>query len=195
MSARSDAELAASARGGDRGALDELLSRHVDRVHQLCRRILRDPHDALDATQNALIAVALRIDRFDGRAAFSTWLYRVTTNAALDEARRRARRPVPVGSWPERPAGDDLSSEVADRVDIERALDSIPVEFRAAVALRDLADLSYEEIGDVLDVPPGTVRSRIARGRTALAAVLRSDAGAGSREPAGTSGSSDREEP
>ena len=80
---------------GDRGALDALLARHVDRVHAICRRIC-GPDDALDATQDALIAVARSVDRFDGRAAFTTWLHRVATNAALDEVRRRRRRPEPV---------------------------------------------------------------------------------------------------
>ena len=80
---------------GDRRALEVLLDRHADRIHAVCRRIVAHPEDALDATQEAMIAIARGIPRFDGRAAFTTWCYRVATNAALDELRRKRRRPVP----------------------------------------------------------------------------------------------------
>jgi len=165
-----DAQLAAAAASGDRRALELLLARHVDRVHGVCRRILGNEEDALDATQEALLAVARRIDSFDGRSQFTTWMYRVASNAAIDEARRRRRRAVPTEPDPERPAtGPRLDDQVADRLDVDAALGQLPVEFRAAVALRDLAGLDYAEIARILDVPPGTVRSRIARGRAVLA--------------------------
>jgi len=168
-----DGELASRAARGDRVALEQLLARHADRVHAICRRVLANPDDALDATQEALLAVARRIGSFDGRAQFTTWLYRVAVNAALDEARRRRRRPVPTDLAIDRAdAGRPLDSAVADRVDIDAALRSIPASFRAAVALRDLAGCDYDEIARILDIPPGTVRSRIARGRAALADAL-----------------------
>ncbi len=173
MGDRSDNELARAAAIGDAGALDELLARHVDRIHALCSRVLRDPQDALDATQNALIAIARGVDRFDGRAAFTTWMYRVATNAALDEGRRRSRRPVPVEDLP---AGADPGSGteivVGAAIDVHAALARLPEEFRVAVVLRDLEDLDYAEIASILGIPPGTVRSRIARGRAALAELL-----------------------
>jgi RNA polymerase sigma-70 factor, ECF subfamily len=172
LRARDDATLASLAAGGDRDALEVLLDRHVDRVHAICRRVLGHPEDALDATQEALIAITRAIRGFDGRAAFTTWLYRVATNAAIDERRRRGRRPTPddrVVDTPSRQAGPD---QVADRLDVDTALARIPEEFRVAVVLRDLCDLDYAQIAAVLEVPPGTVRSRIARGRAALAAVL-----------------------
>jgi RNA polymerase sigma-70 factor, ECF subfamily len=166
----SDVELAAAAARGDGRALDALLERHVDRVHGICRRILANHDDALDATQEALLAIARRIATFDGRSQFTTWLYRVAANAAIDEARRRQRRPAPVETIVERAdAGPSVADTVADRLVVDAALASIPVEFRAAVALRDLAGLDYAQIGEVLGVAPGTVRSRIARGRAALA--------------------------
>ncbi len=130
------------------------------------------PEDALDATQNALIAVARGIRRFDGRAAFRTWLYRVTMNAALDELRRHRRRPIPVETLPE-PRPSTTATDRADaRIDLDAALGAVPVDFRVAVVLRDLCDLDYAEIAAVLDVPVGTVRSRISRGRDALASIL-----------------------
>jgi RNA polymerase sigma-70 factor (ECF subfamily) len=174
-----DRALVAAAQGGDRGALDTLLRRHHDRVHALCRRITGHDADALDATQEALLAIVRGLPRFDGRAAFSTWAYRIATNACLDELRRRRRRPepglpedLPPTSGPSRDRGPDLDSAVADRLAVDHALAGLPPEFRAAVVLRDVCRLDYAEIAEVLGIPPGTVRSRIARGRAVLARTL-----------------------
>jgi RNA polymerase sigma-70 factor (ECF subfamily) len=169
-----DDQLAVAAGRGDRAALDALLRRHMSLIHGICRRILAHPDDALDATQEALLAIARGIHSFDGRARFTTWCYRVTTNAALDEARRRSRRPRPVETVPDAVAGGGpgIDDRVADQLAIDAALAQLPAEFRAAVALRDLGGLDYAQIAEILDVPPGTVRSRIARGRAALADLL-----------------------
>jgi RNA polymerase sigma-70 factor (ECF subfamily) len=164
--------LVAAAVDGDRRALELLLDRHADRVHAVCRRIVAHPEDALDATQEAMIAIARGITRFDGRAAFSTWCYRIATNAALDELRRTRRRPRPADpdavelvATASASAPDDV---VAARLDVDAALREVPEEFRAAVVLRDLCDLDYAEIAEVLAIPAGTVRSRISRGRAIL---------------------------
>jgi RNA polymerase sigma-70 factor (ECF subfamily) len=176
---RDDHALVDAARKGDRGALDQLLRRHHDRILGLCRRLAGNEADALDATQEALIAIVRGLPRFDGRAAFTTWAYRVTTNACLDELRRRRRRPVP--GLPEdhdAPApglagrGEPGIDGLGDRLAVEQALARLPIEFRAPVVLRDLCDLDYQEIGETLGIPPGTVRSRIARGRAHLARTL-----------------------
>ena len=167
-----DTALVAAARDGDRRALEELLERHADRIHAVCRRIVADPQDALDATQEALLAVARGITRFDGASRFSTWCYRVATNAALDEVRRARRRPVAMEPSTSLRDPRDGATAVDARLDVDAALAALPPEFRAAVVLRDLGDLDYAEIAEVLGVPPGTVRSRIARGRAALAAAL-----------------------
>ena len=162
---------------GDRGALDVLLRRHADRIHAVCRRITGNDADALDATQEAMIAVVRGLGRFDGRSAFSTWVYRVATNACLDELRRRRRRPEPLADEDlEVAAGDGSASFSLDgvgvRVAIDAALGMVAPDYRAAVVLRDLVGLDYDEIGEVLGLPPGTVKSRIARGRAALADAL-----------------------
>lgn len=168
-----DEALAAAAASGDRDALDALLRRHAGLVNAVCRRVLAHPDDALDATQEALLAIARKIHTFDGRSRFTTWCYRVATNAALDEARRRARRPSPVDVVPEpRSQGPAIDDLVADQLDVDAALARLSPDHRAAVALRDLVGLDYAEIGEVLGIPPGTVRSRIARGRAALADQL-----------------------
>jgi RNA polymerase sigma-70 factor, ECF subfamily len=165
-----DDALAAAAANGDRDALDALLRRHAGLVNAVCRRVLAHPEDAQDATQEALIAIARKIHTFDGRARFTTWCYRVATNAALDEARRRARRPLPVDVVPEpRHGSSAIEDLVADQLDVDAAMAQLSPDHRAAVALRDLVGLDYAEIGEVLGLAPGTVRSRIARGRAALA--------------------------
>jgi RNA polymerase sigma-70 factor (ECF subfamily) len=179
-----DRTLAAAARAGDRGALDALLRRHQDRWWRLCRRLTGNDADARDALQEAMIAIARGIRRYDGRAAFTTWAYRVTTNACLDELRRRSRRPLPHaasfvgadrrddGPAPEGPAVTDGRADIdalVDRLDVDAALAGLPHEFRVAVVLRDLCDLDYAEIARVLGIPTGTVKSRIARGRATLA--------------------------
>ena len=108
-------------------------------------------------------------------------MYRIATNVCLDELRRRARRPVPgLGARDgEQLVSDDpmddgplLEERVGDHIDIDAALATLPPEFRAAVVLRDVCQLDYAEIAEVLGIPGGTVRSRIARGRAAAAAAL-----------------------
>jgi RNA polymerase sigma-70 factor (ECF subfamily) len=168
-----DDALALAARAGDRAALERLLHAHADRIHAVCRRIIANPEDALDATQEAMLAVARGISRFDGSARISTWIYRVATNAALDELRRQRRRPVPAEPAVAADPFGDGTAAVDARLDVDAALASIPEDFRVAVVLRDLCDLDYAEIAEILDLPPGTVRSRISRGRTALEAWFR----------------------
>jgi RNA polymerase sigma-70 factor (ECF subfamily) len=170
---RSDGTLVAAAQAGDREALETLLRRHHDRLAALCRRVCGNDADAADAGQEALMAIVRGLPRYDGRAAFGTWAYRVATNACLDELRRRTRRPVPgLEHLPEPVAATDPAEAAAAAVDVDAALATLPPEFRAAVVLRDLCALDYAEIAEVLEIPPGTVRSRIARGRALLAARI-----------------------
>jgi RNA polymerase sigma-70 factor (ECF subfamily) len=149
----------------------------------VCRRIAGNDADAQDACQVALLAIVRGLPRYDGRAAFGTWAYRVATNACLDELRRRGRRPVPVEEVIDRPVAERRTDHVADRMLIDAALAELPEEFRAAVALRDLCDMDYTQIAEALDIPPGTVRSRIARGRAALADALTGNSPQGEERP------------
>jgi len=192
----SDGQLVAAAREGDPGALDQLLRRHVDMIHAVCARIAGNPADAADATQEALIAIVRGLPRFDERASVRTWMYRVATNACLDELRRRGRRPVATGTETFDRPGDapGLDSAVTDRLSIDGALARIPEEFRVAVVLRDVQGMDYAQIAEVLDVPLGTVRSRIARGRAALAALL-GDPDGSSHGNSGASARRPRERP
>lgn len=138
--------------------------------------------DAQDATQEALIAVVRGLPRFDGRAAFTTWMYRVATNACLDELRRRKRRPEPASTETESlPRSSDATPELdqtlADRFALDAALATLSDEFRSVIVLRDVLGLDYAAIAEVLALPAGTVRSRIARGRAELARRLGNPAG------------------
>ena len=148
-------------------------------IHSICRRIAGNEADALDATQEALISIVKGLHRFDGRARFSTWAYRVATNACLDELRRRKRRPDPglsdshsddsyIAAHKPRDPGETVSA----KVDVDTAMAALSEEFRTAVVLRDLVGLDYAEIAEVLEIAPGTVRSRIARGRSRLADII-----------------------
>jgi RNA polymerase sigma-70 factor (ECF subfamily) len=155
-------------------------------VHAVCARIAGNPADAADATQEALIAIVRGLSRFDGRASVRTWMYRVATNACLDELRRRGRRPRPglpdqaIDQPGDRPS---LEEAVTNRLTIDDALADLPEDFRVAVVLRDVQGMDYAQIAEVLQVPVGTVRSRIARGRQALAGALGGNRGASHERP------------
>jgi RNA polymerase sigma-70 factor (ECF subfamily) len=174
-----DLDLVSAARSGDRSAMERLLARHLDRIHAVCRRVVGGERDADDAAQEAMIRIVRGLDGFDGRSSFSTWSHRIATNAALDELRRRARRPAlhvvredrAVDGGAHDPVDEAAARRVeaaGDRLDIDAALATLPEDFRVAVVLRDVADLDYAEIAHQLDVPVGTVKSRIARGRALL---------------------------
>ena len=173
---------------GDPTAFDELVRRHQTRVYNLCLRILGSPDDARDATQDAFLAALRNLNRFRGDAAFTTWLHRVAVNACYDELRKQRRRPmlhvVPEGEEDRPresgPAAEDHADAIAGSMDAAAALMQVAEEFRFALVLADVQDLPYEEIGRILDIPIGTVKSRVHRGRLALARVM---GGGGSREP------------
>ena len=179
-------DLLARARAGERAAIDALLRIHYDAVHAVCHRMVLSRESADDAAQNALLAIVRGLPRFDGRANLSTWIYRIATNAAIDEIRRIQRAPraadPAVLITTETPNPDsDTTAGLAEHLDqsstVAGALVKVPHEFRVALVLRYVADLDYAEIAEVLGVPVGTVRSRLARGKEALAQHL------GGREP------------
>lgn len=164
---------------GDTDAFTQLVERHRQRVYNLCLRLLGDADDAADAAQDAFVSVLTKLDRFRGEAAFTTWLHRISVNACYDLTRRRRRQPMlrlaGDGDAADEDAGPpvpDPADELAGTRDVVAALRVIPEEFRTAVVLADLQDLPYEEIAKVLDVPIGTVKSRVHRGRVALARAM-----------------------
>lgn len=170
---------------GDIAAFDELVRAHEDRVMGICLRMMRDRDAALDAVQETFLTVFRKADRYQAKAAFSTWLYRVAVNTCYDQLRKAKRRraePLPETTDPADPRSGDLIEAVELRPDIERALQRVPSDFRAAVVLVDLEGLALEQAAQILDVPIGTVKSRVFRGRKILAESL-GNLRAGSRHP------------
>ena len=163
----------ARAQKGDTGALDAVLRHHYEAIRSVCHRIVMNTADAEDATQMALISVARALPSFDRRSSLSTWIYRIATNAALDEVRRIQRRPLPTDkeSVYDSPTSDRTNA-VDAQMDVSAALAQLPEEYRTTIVLRHVADLDYEEIAAIQGVPVGTVRSRLARGRAQLAEIL-----------------------
>jgi RNA polymerase sigma-70 factor, ECF subfamily len=188
----SDESLLAAHLRGDPRAFGTLVTRHERRIYGLCLRILGNREDAEDATQEAFLAALRKAATFRRAAAFSTWLYRIAVNAATDQARRRGRaRTVPLepdDAGTPTPAHDpaDHGDAVATAVTVQAALARIPEEFRAAVVLCDLLRLPYAEAAAVLEVPVGTVKSRVFRGRLALAGELRPEPAETVRTPLDT---------
>ena len=165
-------------RWGDEAAFTEVFRRFAGMVYNLAWRLAGDHEEARDLSQDVFLRVYRHLGAFGGRSSLKTWIYRVTLNRCRS---RLGRRRLPLD-----PHGTERAASVVDprpspervalaRVDAERlgaALLALPRGFREAVVLRDVEGLSYEEIAAVLRVPPGTVRSRIARGRAALRAAL-----------------------
>ena len=194
--AERDEELVRRFKAGEPEAFTDLVRRHQHRVYSVCLRMLGDADAAAAVAQDTFIAVLRKLDGFRGDAAFTTWLHRVVVNACYDELRRTRRRPmlhVLADDGPEHEAGPpapDHADEVAGTHDAAAAIASIPEEFRMAVVLADVHDMAYEQISKVLDVPVGTVKSRVHRGRLALAATLGIDP---AREPGGRAQTSEQE--
>ena len=194
--AERDEELVRRFKAGEPEAFTDLVRRHQHRVYSVCLRMLGDADAAADVAQDTFIAVLRKLDGFRGDAAFTTWLHRVAVNACYDELRRTRRRPmlhVLADDGPEHEAGPpapDHADEVVGTHDAAAAIASIPEEFRMAVVLADVHDMAYEQISKVLDVPVGTVKSRVHRGRLALAATLGIDP---AREPGGRAATSEQE--
>lgn len=174
-SERSDAELLHAHSSGDPYAFDELIRRHRDRLWAVALRTLRDPDEAADALQDALISAFRAAGTFRAEAAVTTWLHRIVVNACLDRMRRRQARPTV--ALPERGVGEpaDRRDRMAERdtaLTVEAALGSLPVEQRSAIALVDIEGYSVADTARILGVAEGTVKSRCARGRARLAILL-----------------------
>ena len=158
----------------DRRALHSLYELHGARVQRLCRRLLGRAADAEDAAQDVFLKLFERAERFDGRARFTTWLHRFTVNLCLH--RRERERLRAAASLPR--DGDELHgadeppeealARTETRAGLERLLARLSDEHRTIVVLRELEVLSYREIGEVLELPQGTVMSRLARAREQL---------------------------
>lgn len=178
--ARDDADLVTRAAAGDIGAFESLVRAHADAVYAHAYRFFGDAQAAQDATQEVWVKVFRSLEGFGSRAAFTTWLFRVTRNVCLDMLRsgRRAATPIdPVELHGI--ANDDTAGEAVGAVDLETAMRALSPEDREAFNAVALFGLPYAEAGSVLGVPAGTVKSRVFRARRALTTLLSLDAKGG----------------
>lgn len=188
MSETDDRTLLDKAVAGDAGALEALMGRHAGRVYRLAYGITRNPADAEEVVQDVFLTVVRKGGSFEGQATLATWMYRVTMNAALNR-RRGKRRELEVSLEEHLPtytenghrAGDrsdllvDWSSTPEERVlsgesrrVLENAIDSLPDHYRAVLVLRDVEELSNEEVASIVGDSLASVKSRLHRARMAL---------------------------
>lgn len=181
-----EAGLVARSRLGDTRAFDQLITLHRDRIYMIANHILRNNDDALDVTQETFLRAWKNLARFDGTASLGSWLSRIASNASIDLIRRRQSHPqtefeaAPMAidaasrttpSQPSKP-GDNLDrAEMRER--FERALATLSPEHRAVIVLKEIDDLSYQEIADAVGCSIGTVMSRLFYARKKLQNELR----------------------
>jgi RNA polymerase sigma-70 factor (ECF subfamily) len=191
--APADDEIVRRAQAGDHDAFRMLVERYQGRAYGLALRVLRDEEQAKDAVQDAFLKVYRSLDRFEGRAGFYTWLYRIVMNQCLDRKRRdKSDREV---EWNDEsaagvlnasesaasPAGRDADREAPDvaierseiRQAVARAIDALPEDARRTIQLREIDGLSYKEIAEAMGIPKGTVMSRLHYARQRLRELLR----------------------
>ncbi len=188
MEAGGDVALVERLRGGDQAALETLMERYASRVYRLAHGITRNEADAEEVVQDVFLTLFRKIHTFEGRAALSSWLYRVTTNAALIKRRgqrldrevaleahlpaflpdghRAGSRDSLLADWSHTPESELLSAE--NRTTLERAIDALPGPYRAVVVLRDVEGLSNEEVAEAVRESVACVKSRLHRARMAL---------------------------
>ncbi len=182
---RDDAELVARARAGDERAFRALLERYERPVFSICLRMVRDRELAADLAQDAFIKVFSMLERYDSAYAFSSWLFKITSNLCIDHLRRRRIDTVPMDDPIAREDGEIRRQYASDEPDphehaeraermemLERAIGELPEHYRVILLLRHQEHLAYDEIARVLDVPLGTVKARIHRAREALRRIL-----------------------
>jgi RNA polymerase sigma-70 factor (ECF subfamily) len=189
ISAReADAELVQRVQAGDKQAFNLLVSKYQRRVIRLLSRLIRDPAEIEDVTQEAFIKAYRALPNFRGDSAFYTWLYRIAVNTAKNYLAAQGRRPRTVSEFQGGEDGESfeamdvvednntpesamLTRQVAETVN--RAIEALPEDLRTAITLREIEGLTYEEIAQAMSCPIGTVRSRIFRAREAISEQLK----------------------
>lgn len=174
-------QLILDAQAGSTTALEQLLHDSYPQVYTVCRRMCSSREDAEDAAQQASISIVRGVKNFDHQSKFSTWVHRIAVNASLDLLRKHQRQVLvtPITESIQLVADSDRDPEsvaigAEQRDTVTRALDELSEEFRVPIILRDLLDWAYGDIAVFLDISPGTVKSRIHRGRQQLSELLTS---------------------
>ncbi|MBC8081323.1 MAG: RNA polymerase sigma factor SigW [Gorillibacterium sp.] len=185
-----ETRLAKLARSGDRMAFAGLVDLYKDKMFHLGYRMLGSPHEAEDVVQETFLRVYTNLDRYDEFQKFSTWIYRIATNLCIDRLRKRkasysldAEMPDGEGAdWysllPSQQATPEEQTMLTETQEsIRKAINTLPEKYKSVVILRYLQDMSLQEIGDVLDMPVTTVKTRVHRGREFLRKKLQSEYG------------------
>jgi RNA polymerase sigma-70 factor (ECF subfamily) len=183
VEALSDHELVAAAKDGDELAFQEVVRRYRTPITNFVYRMLNDYDMAIDLAQETFVRVYTSIGRYEANYSFSTYIYRIASNLAISEIRKRKRRrvvslfsvftsedgdPVELDPADERQRQDEALLEDERRRAVNRAIASLPEKYRTALVLRDIEDHSYEQIAAILSLSEGTVKSRINRARNLL---------------------------
>ena len=181
----SDRELLERCRAGDEAAFDDLVLRHQQRAFNVAFQVLHDHEDATEVAQDAFVRIYRSVDSFRGECEFTTWLHQIVVNLALNKHRwwkRRGRQASVSLDSPVNTADGEVPLQIADNADppdvqtvkaeflelLSRRMDELPRKFRQVLILRNVDNLSYEQIAEVLNCSIGTVKSRIARARETL---------------------------
>jgi RNA polymerase sigma-70 factor (ECF subfamily) len=165
-----DPEVVAAARGGSLGAFELLVRRYQADVWRLAFHLLHDQALADDVTQDAFMRAFRFLGRYRGRSRFSTWLFSITRNCAMDELRRQGRRRRAAGRAQ---AGEPaVSTDTSSGIEVREALAALPMDLREPVVMIDMFGMSYREVASMLRIPQGTVKSRVHRARAALVEAL-----------------------
>ena len=173
-----DAGLVQQCRAGNREAFTVLVLRHQKTVYNVALRVLGHPEDARDATQNVFLKVFEHLDSFDPRYRFFSWIYRIALNEAMNRRSRRQQSTALTNEEPDGVPGPEavVAGEQTGKA-VEGALQRLVAEQREVVVLRHVADLSYEEMAEVLQVPEKTVKSRLHSARMRLRELLADEHG------------------
>jgi RNA polymerase sigma-70 factor (ECF subfamily) len=178
---RTDIELVAALQNGEQPAFSELLTRYTEKVNNLALRITRNQEDTEEILQDVFVTVFKKIDRFEGKSAFSSWLYRITVNTAFMKLRKRKQTQAvsldDVGDM----AQESFSGKRSDTSDVnfissrhelrsqlDQAIENLPEEYKAIFILRDVDGLSNQEVGEILNISVPAVKSRLHRSRLML---------------------------
>lgn len=170
-----DAALLRRVVDGDDDAFSEIMRTHENRVFSVCVRILGDRESAFDATQETFLTAFRKAYQFKGNAAVGTWIYRIAVNICYDMLRKHKRLrsgPLPDHIDPADHGAQETMEAAGVRPELREALDALPPEYRAAVVLSDVEDMSLPDVAETLRVPIGTVKSRVFRARRLLAKQL-----------------------
>ncbi len=184
-------QLVEAHRKGDPDAIGQLLEAYQRRMYSICYRMVRSEHDARDLTQDSMVRVIQGLDSYDGRSKLSTWVIRVTMNTCLSHLRKQKLRRhasleggsenAAVGPVDPRSMRELLPSRRVERSEMRlvlgRAMMSLDPQMRSVLVLRDMQDLEYQSIAQALEIPIGTVKSRLFRARLALRTALEVELG------------------